>query len=212
MNKSQLLKSVGVRVQLRPPAVDRDGRVWDGDWLIESVEDERVQLRMIGFGYSVPLGTDHVYSFLTNPARDNGGLRFGFLQLHVQLMISGNTVHIEPLPPPKTPTADAAAYARRFSPLTIEHEGRTRYFTWHGQDPLHLVEKEDEPRQLGRVAAPLCEALHQIPGLHPRFNLASRIRGEIVYELSPDFRTKWKLLGGRSDGTGDQVLVLVPNP
>jgi hypothetical protein len=40
--------------------------------------------------------------------------------------------------------------------------------------------------------------------------LASDLRGEIVYELSSDFRAKWRLLGGSSDGTGNQVLVVVP--
>src|SRR4051812_23881521 len=199
MNKTELRKSVGVHVQLRPAALDRDGRVLDYDWIIGSTTNDSVRIDMVGYGYTVALGWDHIYSFLTNPERNRGGQRFGFLQLHVQLTVAGNEVSIEPLPPPKTPHADAAAHARRFSPLTLEYAGRRRFFSWNGRDPLHLISREDPTRQLGPVYGELRKALGSVPGYHPRFNVPSRIRGEIVYELSPDLRAKWALQGGRDD-------------
>jgi len=211
MNKDYLKKSIGFHVQLRPPATDRDGHILDHDWLIRSVESDRLRIDMIGYGYTVALGLDHVYSFLTNPERDRDGVRFGFLQLHIRLMVSGSSVTIEPLPPPKTPTADSAAHAARFAPLVIEHGGRKRFFSWHGRDPIHLISREEPPRQLGSLSEPLTKALHAVPGHHPRFVLPSKPRGEAVYELSPDFRARWQLLGGDHRGHGDQVLVLMPN-
>ena len=93
MNKDYLKKAVGFHVQLRPPAADRDGHILDHDWVISSVESDRLRIDMIGYGYTVVLGLDHVYSFMTNPERDRDGTRFGFLQLHVQLMVSGNSCH-----------------------------------------------------------------------------------------------------------------------
>jgi len=35
---------------------------------------------------------------MTNPKRDSGSERYGFLLLHVQLILDGHTIHIEPLP------------------------------------------------------------------------------------------------------------------
>ena len=65
-------------------------------------------------------------------------------------------------------------------------------------------------RQLFGLAAPLSARLRRDSGFEPQFNLPDNIRGEVVYELSPDFRAKWRLRGGTHDGSGEQVLVLVP--
>jgi hypothetical protein len=98
----------------------------------------------------------------------------------------------------------------RFAPLSVDDGGSPRYVTWRGRDPLHLIDHEEPARQLWGFAGPLCNALRRDSGFEPQFNLPENIRGEVVYELSPDFRAKWRLLGGSSDGRENQVLVLVP--
>ena len=210
MNKDQLKKSVGFKVQLRPVARTRDGHLVDRDWTIRAVDDLKLELDEPGSGFVATLGLDHVYSFMTNPTRDSGSERYGFLLLHVQLILDGHTIHIEPLPGPRSPGAEPFFHPYSFSPLILEHEGLLRYFSWRGRDPLHLIHQEEIPRQLFSVSAPLCTRLRMDSGLEPQFNLANDIRGEPVFELSSDFRAKWRLLGGSDTGSGNQVLVLVP--
>jgi len=101
----------------------------------------------------------------------------------------------------------------RLTPLVVvDGNGSRRFVTWRGRDPVHLIDHEEPPRQLGGFSAPVCDALRRDSGFEPQFNLPDQIRGEVVYELSPDFRAKWRLLGGMGDGSGSQVLVLVPRP
>lgn len=211
MNKAQLKKSVGCYLQLRPVPRTRDGAVIDDDWVLSSVTDDRLELHNIPFGYVATLGTDHVYSFMTNPARDAGGVKHGFLSLHVQLILDGPNVRIEPHPPPRSQNFDEFFHPHSFSPLIVEDKGYPRYFSWRGRDPLHLIRIEDTPRQLLEFERTLCDALRGLPHskLKPQFNVPNRITGEIVYELSPDFRAKWRLLGGMGTHPSDQVLVLV---
>ena len=210
MNKSQLTKSVGFRVQLRPVPRTRNGQPMDLDWTIRTVDDLMLELDEPSSGLVAKLGLDHIYSFMSNPRRDSGSQRYGFLQLHVQLTLDGHTIHIEPLPGPRSPGSEPSIHPHSFSPLTLEHDGHTRYFSWRGRDPLHLIQHEEPPRQLFGLTAPLCTTLRRDSGFEPQFNLPNNIRGEVVYELSPDLRAKWRLVGGSADGTGDQVLVLVP--
>ena len=101
MNKAYLKKSIGVKVQLRPVPVARDGQPFRHDWIVRSVDESKVILDEPASGYSKVLGIDHVYSFMTDPGRDFDGIRHGFLLLHVQLILDGLHVHIEPLPPPR---------------------------------------------------------------------------------------------------------------
>lgn len=98
---------------------------------------------------------------------------------------------------------------RQFNPLVIEENGIKRYFTWQGLDPLHLIETDLHDRQLYNFFVPLCNALRENSKMEPQFNLQNKIRGDIVYELSSDFRSKWRLLGGNGGKPGDQVLVLI---
>jgi hypothetical protein len=99
---------------------------------------------------------------------------------------------------------------RQFDPLVIVDNGTKRFFTWRGRDNLHLVETDLHDRQLYQFFIPLCDALRENSTLEPQFNLPNQIKGEIVYELSTDMRSKWRLLGGHGGSSGDQILVLVP--
>lgn len=97
------------------------------------------------------------------------------------------------------------------NPVVVDDEGGVkRYFTWRGRGGVHIIKGEEQPRHLRQFSGPLCDALRQYPGMEPQFNRPDNIKGEIVYEVSPDFKAKWRLLGGMNNGPGNQVLVLVP--
>ncbi len=98
---------------------------------------------------------------------------------------------------------------RKFNPLIVEEKGIKRFFTWRGRDPIHLVEKDQQDRQLYTFFEPLCQSLRENSNMEPQFNLLKQINGEIVYELSSDFQSKWRLLGGYGGDPGDQILVLI---
>jgi hypothetical protein len=212
MNKPYLKKSVGAHVQLRPVPRTRQGEALDQDWIVRSVDDEFIRLDEPALGYTKKLGLDHVHSFMSNPDRDRPPLRYGFLRLHVQLIIDGITIHTEPLSPYRNPESDSqvTAPSLSFSPLIVADRGRNRYFSWRGRDPLHQITIEEPPRQLFQFFVPLCGALRGASGMEPQFDIPGRNRGELVYELSPDFRAKWRLLGGMGGAAGDQELILVP--
>jgi hypothetical protein len=97
----------------------------------------------------------------------------------------------------------------QFNPLVMDDNGIPRYFTWHSRDPVHLINEDQQDQQLMEFFVPLCDALRNDSGMEPQFNLPDNIKGEIVYELAPDYRSKWRLLGGYGGDPGDQVLVLI---
>ena len=98
----------------------------------------------------------------------------------------------------------------RLNPLVIEEGGVERLFSWRGRGDVHIIDNEEPPRQLRGFGTTLCKALREESGMEPQFNVPHRIRGEIVFELSADFKAKWRLLGGESQSNSRQVLVLVP--
>ncbi len=98
---------------------------------------------------------------------------------------------------------------KQFNPIVIDDKGRKRYFSWHSRDPVHLIENEGQDQQLLDFLVPLRDALYEHTEMKPQFSFPNDPKGEIVYELSPNFHSKWRLLGGRGVGPGDQVLVLI---
>ncbi len=193
MNKDQLKKSVGFKVQLRPVARTRDGHLVDRDWTIRAVDDLQLELDEPGSGFVATLCLDHVYSFMTNPKRDSGSERYGFLLLHVQLILDGHTIHIEPLPGPRSPGAEPFFHPHSFSPLILEHEGLLRYFSWRGRDPLHLIHQEEIPRQLFSVLRRFAPAFELIPdsnlnSILPTIFVVSRCSSSpLIFEQSGAF-------------------------
>jgi hypothetical protein len=103
MNKDQLKKVVGSQVRLRPVAKrfsgDQELDALDDDWGVDGVTDIAVQLSNCSTGHVAVLGPDHIHSYLSDPARDIGGMRRGFLQLRVQVLLRGRELAIEPLAP-----------------------------------------------------------------------------------------------------------------
>ena len=100
----------------------------------------------------------------------------------------------------------------QFNPIVVEDKGIRRYFSWRSRDPLHLIEVDHQDQQLLNFFIPLCDTLRDHSKMEPQFNHPNEIKGEIVYEISPDFRAKWRLLGGSGGAPGNQVLILISLP
>lgn len=80
--------------------------------------------------------------------------------------------------------------------------------TWRDRDPEVHALNEAEPRQLFETYTTICDALRRASSREPQFDPPKDIRHEIVWELSPDHRSKNKLLGGSGGRPGNAVLVL----
>ena len=101
-------------------------------------------------------------------------------------------------------------HQKKFNPIILDDKGRKRYFSWHSRDPVNLIEIEGQDQQLRDFLVPLRDAIYEHTEMKPQFSFPNDLKGEIVYEISSDFQSKWRLLGGRGDEPGDQVLVLLP--
>jgi hypothetical protein len=100
MKLDRLKKSAGWRMEIVPPACHLDCRSnplpeKNEDWLVEEVTDDLVRLSEQS-GYQLKLGTDHIYSFATNPQRPSAESNFGFLSLHVQVFVQEDRVFVKP--------------------------------------------------------------------------------------------------------------------
>lgn len=102
MNKAKLGKNLYTSVRLRPIA--RRNTIectplppLDDDWIVIEANDRGVRLQNVRTHHTPLLGFDHVHHYVTDPARDWNGLRHGFLDLNVQLTLSGCNVSTEPL-------------------------------------------------------------------------------------------------------------------
>ncbi len=103
-------------------------------------------------------------------------------------------------------------HQKQFNPIVLDDKGRKRYFSWHSRDPVDFIEIEGQDQQLHDFLVPLRDALYKHTEMKLQFSFLNDPKGEIVYELSSDFQSKWRLLGGRGDEPGNQVLVLLSPP
>lgn len=152
MNKSQLTKIEGYRVRLRPPAVRADelGPLppIDDDWVVVDVSETTIKLSNTRTSHTAILGLDHIQSYTSDPQRDIGTLKHGFLRLHVQLTLKGQDVLTEVLPSPNSRAAgpNRDPYAER-----LERTARQVLFyemTLQGRHLLrHLL--QHEPIEVG---------------------------------------------------------------
>jgi hypothetical protein len=76
---------------------------------------------------------------------------------------------------------------------------------------VDLIEIEGQDQQLRNFLVPLRDAIHKHTNMKLQFSFSDKPQGEIVCELSSDFRSKWRLLGSKGNGQGDQVLVILPS-
>lgn len=102
MKRDQIIKNVGARVQLEPPArfLDVNGieilPVRNDDWIIHAADDAGLRIQNIYSDHVATLGSDHIHHYTSNPGRTQGDLRYGFLSLHLQIFIQGVNLTIRP--------------------------------------------------------------------------------------------------------------------
>ena len=103
MNKQKLAQNLYARVRVWPLARRRtiDGmelpRI-DDDWiLMQAGADGVVVLHNIRTDHVAKLGTDRIHHFDHEPHRDWDGLNHGRLELRVQLVLCGPSIHYLPL-------------------------------------------------------------------------------------------------------------------
>lgn len=101
MQFDQLKKNIGYRVQLVPEScrLDQNGSElpgMDDDWIIEDVTKDGVRISNVRTQHTTTLGLDHIHHFTSNPDRSQGGLKYGFLTLNVQIFLQGNNLKIRP--------------------------------------------------------------------------------------------------------------------
>lgn len=101
MKYDQLKKNRGEQVRIRPMALRSDGfselPPEDDYWIIQQVAREGVQISNTRTGHVTTLGLDHIQSYCSDPDKSVGGLTRGFLNLHVQISLRGNSLDIEPI-------------------------------------------------------------------------------------------------------------------
>jgi hypothetical protein len=100
VNIKQLKKNLHHRVRLRPVPLskDADGRAVNADdhWILASLVNERVELSNVRTGHVIGLNPDHVHSY-TSDVVPHGSVPAGFLELKVQVTLSGACATVEPI-------------------------------------------------------------------------------------------------------------------
>lgn len=103
MNKDMLAKCQYHIVKIRPIARRFQGQIeleqYDDDWMIERVDKARgvVQIKNLRCDHCPTLGFDHIHSYTSDPMRDVGDQKHGFLKLLVQVILTEKGPRIEPL-------------------------------------------------------------------------------------------------------------------
>jgi hypothetical protein len=100
-------------------------------------------------------------------------------------------------------------FQNKFNPIVLDDNGKKRFFSWHSRDPVDLIEIEGQGQQIFDILVPLSKVIQENANLKLQFSFPDKLQGEIVYEISSDFQSKWRLLGGKGKAEGDQVLVIL---
>jgi hypothetical protein len=77
--------------------------VMDDDWLIDRITDEGVHIRNTRVPWVTTLGYDQISKFTSDPNRNLGDTEYGFLILHIQVYLEGDSLWVEPLMRPGDP-------------------------------------------------------------------------------------------------------------
>jgi len=101
MNREQMKKNVGYRVQLVPIAcrLEEGGRELpplNDDWIINEVSNAGVRISNTRTGHETTLGEDHIHHFTSDPDRSRTGIQHGFLTLNVQIFLQGRDLRVLP--------------------------------------------------------------------------------------------------------------------
>jgi hypothetical protein len=68
----------------------------DDDWILTEVNERGLRIQNIRTHHVRLVAFDHVHHYMSDPARDWDSLKHGFLDLNVQLTLSGCNVFTEP--------------------------------------------------------------------------------------------------------------------
>ena len=156
LKRDQLKKTVGMRMQLQPVAhrLDDAGYILpqiDDDWIVESVAEDAVKISNPRTGLFTSLGFDHIYSYTSNPGRVEGGAKFGFLMLKVQLTLKRHEIIVrptlrpgEPVPPPPQIEPPESATDRLARLAAEKHFAQQTEFLGTTAEALHAVQANRE--------------------------------------------------------------------
>jgi hypothetical protein len=102
VNKAKLAENLYSRLRLRPIAWRRTVEgTWlapiDDDWILTEVTERGLRIQNIRTHHAPLVGFDHVHHYASDPARDWDGLKHGFLDLDMQLTLSGCNVFTNPV-------------------------------------------------------------------------------------------------------------------
>jgi hypothetical protein len=90
MNKDQIKKCFGHRVRIRPIPKSFEGSKEvpaDDDWIITRVNADHLELKNIRSDHVAILGLDNIHNYLSEPGRNQGETKYGFLWLRVQISL-----------------------------------------------------------------------------------------------------------------------------
>src|SRR2546430_9519392 len=206
MNHDQFKRCIDQTLRLEPAAIGPNGRPVDDDWRIVAVnaDGKAATLRNLTRGRELVIGFDHVKNYDTDPARGAG---HGFLNMLWQVRIDREgRITGRPIP-----ARAAEAPAPEFQPLVVNDGDAVRHLTWAERDGTVALLPEGEARQLYGTFVGLCDPLRVETNREPQFDAPDRIQHEIVWEVTPDHRSKHKLLGGMGGRAATSVLVLTNN-
>ena len=102
MNKAKLQECLWQRVRLRPIAwrMTPDGQ-WlppiDDEWIPSEVSERGLRIQNTRTGHAPLIVLDHIHHYVSDAAREWDGLKHGFLDLNMQLTLSGWNVFTEPM-------------------------------------------------------------------------------------------------------------------
>ena len=206
MNHDQFKKCIGQTLRLEPRAIGPDDRPVDDEWSVVDVNESRkmATMRNLTRGGDLVVGFDQVKGYDTDPAR---GEACGFLSMLWQVRVERDgSITARPIP-----ARPGAPPAPGFDPLVVNDGETDRHLTWASRDAPVTLLPEGEARQLFGTFVGLCDALRAEAKREPQFDAPNDIRHEIVWELTPDHRSRHKLLGGTGGRHGTAVLVLTNN-
>jgi hypothetical protein len=108
VNFERLKGSVGQVVQLEPIACELDEQgnelpAVNDDWLVRDVRSDFIRIDNMRTSHVAKLGPDHVHHYTSNPNRREGGYKYGFLTLTVQIFLQGVNLSVRPNSRPGEP-------------------------------------------------------------------------------------------------------------
>jgi hypothetical protein len=104
MNRAKLEQCLWQRVRLRPiakrmtPAGEWETQI-DDEWIPVRLGDEGIQLQNVRTQHVPIIGYDQIHHYMSDPNNKVNGVMHGFLELNVQLVLTGLDVLYEPIRP-----------------------------------------------------------------------------------------------------------------